>query len=106
MRSLTFSTSISEINRIGVRRSKALSENEIHSVQDLLYTFPRRHLDRRSVSQIKSLQKDTQASIVGAIQSMGEKPIRRGKLFQVILSDGTRLRLMVQLSSLMLVARP
>ena len=91
MRSLTFSTSISEINRIGVRRSKALSENEIHSVQDLLYTFPRRHLDRRSVSQIKSLQKDTQASIVGAIQSMGEKPIRRGKLFQVILSDGTGL---------------
>ncbi len=89
MGSLTFTTSISELKRIGVRRAKVLSENHIQTVQDLLYTFPRRHLDRTSVSRIKSLRKGDHSSIIGSVRSTGEKAIRRGKIFQVILSDGT-----------------
>ena len=89
MGSLTFTTSISELKRIGVRRAKVLSENHIQTVQDLLYTFPRRHLDRTSVSQIKSLRKGDHSSIIGSVRSMGEKAIRRGRIFQVFLSDGT-----------------
>lgn len=89
MGTLTFSTSISELNRIGVQRAKVLSENNIQTVQDLLYTFPRRHLDRTSVSQIKSLRRGDHSSIIGTVRTTGEKSIRRGKIFQVILSDGT-----------------
>lgn len=89
MGSFSFSTPISELNRIGTRRAKALSDNSIHTVQDLLYTFPRRHLDRTSITSINALRKGDHSSVVGTVRSTGEKSIRRGKIFQVILSDGT-----------------
>ncbi|MFQ6613671.1 MAG: ATP-dependent DNA helicase RecG [Fidelibacterota bacterium] len=74
---------------VGPARAQALSQAGIDTVEDLLYYFPRRHLDRTVVTPIQSLVAGETATVVGKIVACGEKPTRRRKLFQAILSDGT-----------------
>ena len=80
---------ISILEGVGEQRSVSFSQSGIDSIKDLLYTFPRRYLDRTNVTQIKHFQKNQTVSLVARIESFGEKPIRKGKLFQVLVTDGT-----------------
>ena len=82
---------ISILEGVGEQRSVSFSQSGIDSIKDLLYTFPRRYLDRTNVTQIKHFQKNQTVSLVARIESFGEKPIRKGKLFQVLVTDGTGL---------------
>ncbi|NHZ86670.1 MAG: DEAD/DEAH box helicase [Planctomycetia bacterium] len=82
-------TPIRFIKGVGPARSKALSQAGIETVEDLLYYFPRRHLDRTSITDCKDLKKDSVVTIVGTVKSCGMKIIRRGKLFQALIEDGT-----------------
>lgn len=77
------------IKGVGPARSKALSQAGIETVEDLLYYFPRRHLDRTSVTYCKDLQKEAVVTVVGVVKSCGMKTIRRGKLFQALIEDDT-----------------
>jgi len=77
------------IKGVGPVRAQALSKLGINTVEDLLYYFPRRHLDRTTITPIRSLNSGDTATIVGKILACGEKPTRRRKLFQAILSDGS-----------------
>ena len=47
---LTLSSSLKYIKGIGPVRTQVLSEMNIQTVGDLLYYFPRRHLDRTTVN--------------------------------------------------------
>ena len=80
---------ISELSGVGSKRKSILNDHGISTIQDLLYYLPRRHLDRTSIIPIQKLKKGMIATLIGNVQTFGEKSIRRGKLFQVILSDGT-----------------
>ena len=80
---------ISILEGVGEQRSVSFSQSGIDSIKDLLYTFPRRYLDRTNITQIKHFQKNQTVSLVARIESFGEKPIRKGKLFQVLVTDGT-----------------
>ena len=80
---------ISILEGVGEQRSVSFSQSGIDSIKDLLYTFPRRYLDRTNVTQIKHFQKNQTVSLIARIESFGEKPIRKGKLFQVLVTDGT-----------------
>ncbi len=82
-------TSISELSGVGSKRKLILNDHGISTLQDLLYYFPRRHLDRTSITPIRKLEKGMVATLIGQVETFGEKSVRRGKLFQVILSDGT-----------------
>ena len=82
-------TSIQFIKGVGPARSKALSEIGIETVEDLLYYFPRRHLDRTTVTNCNELKKDSVVTVVGTVKSCGMKTIRRGKLFQALIQDNT-----------------
>ena len=82
-------TSISELSGVGSKRKSILNDHGISTLQDLLYYFPRRHLDRTSITPIRKLEKGMVATLIGQVETFGEKSVRRGKLFQVILSDGT-----------------
>lgn len=86
---IKLSTPIQYIKGVGPARSDALSQINIKTVEDLLYYFPRRHLDRTTVTPCSDLQKDSVATIVGIIKSCGVKTLRRGKLFQALLEDGS-----------------
>lgn len=80
---------ISILKGVGEQRSDSFSQSGIDSIRDLLYTFPRRYLDRTNVTPIKHFQKNQTISLVARVESFGERPIRRGKLFQAIVTDGT-----------------
>jgi len=82
-------TPIQFIKGVGPKRSEALSQVGIETVEDLLYYFPRRHLDRTSVTNCSDLKKESVVTIVGVVKSCGMKTIRRGKLFQALVEDLT-----------------
>lgn len=86
---IQLSTPIQYIKGVGPARSDALSQVGIKTVEDLLYYFPRRHLDRTTVTLCGNLQKDSVVTIVGVIKSCGVKTLRRGKLFQALLEDSS-----------------
>ena len=89
MTEINFSTSLQYIKNVGPARAKVLSEIGLEDSEDLLYYFPRRHLDRTTVTAISLLKKDMITTIVGKVETCGERKTRKGKLFQAILSDGT-----------------
>lgn len=82
-------TPLQSVKGVGPARVKVLEQNDITTIADLLYYFPRRHLDRTTVTACNNLKKDNQATVVGTVKSSGIKTLRRGKLFQVLLEDGT-----------------
>ena len=82
-------TQIQFIKGVGPKRSEALLQVGIETVEDLLYYFPRRHLDRTSVTNCNNLKQDSVVTVVGVVKSCGMKTIRRGKLFQALIEDST-----------------
>ena len=89
MTEIKLSTSLQYIKNVGPARAKVLSEIGLEDSEDLLYYFPRRHLDRTTVTAISLLKKDMITTIVGKVEACGERKTRKGKLFQAVLSDGT-----------------
>ena len=89
--SLELNSSISLIEGVGSVRQKILNECGIFTINDLLYNFPRRHLDRTTITPIRKIQKGDNVTLIASVETCGEKPIRRGKIFQVIVSDETGL---------------
>ena len=88
---MDLATPISELSGIGSRREKALNEHGLNTIHDLLYYFPRRHLDRTTIFPIRNFTKGDVVTLIGKVETFGEKSTRRGKIFQVIVSDGTGL---------------
>ena len=80
---------VSIIDGLGPVREKVLNDKGLFTLNDLLYYFPRKHLDRTSINSINELSKGDSGTIIASVQTFGEKPIRKGKIFQVIVSDGT-----------------
>lgn len=76
---------------MGSHREKVLNNHGIFSIHDLLYFFPRRHLDRTTISPIQNFTKGDVVTLIGTVATFGEKSTRRSKIFQVIVSDGTGL---------------
>ena len=80
---------VSIINGLGPAREKVLNDKGLFTLNDFLYYFPRKHLDRTSINSINELSKGDCGTIIASVETFGEKPIRKGKIFQVIVSDGT-----------------
>ena len=84
-------TLISKIGGIGKKREQVLEEHGIKTIEDVLYYFPRKHLDRSVVTKIRNLKKSETVSVVAKVEAFGEKPLRNKKIFQVIVTDSTGL---------------
>jgi ATP-dependent DNA helicase RecG len=80
---------VSIINGLGPAREKVLNDKGLFTLNDFLYYFPRKHLDRTSINSINELSKGDSGTIIASVETFGEKAIRKGKIFQVIVSDGT-----------------
>ncbi len=63
----------------------------IETVEDLLHYYPRRHLDRTTLTPVSKLKKGGLVTIVGKVEACGMREARRRKFFQAILTDGTGL---------------
>ena len=86
---IRLNTPIQYIKGIGKERTNALAKVGIKNVEDLLYYFPRRHLDRTTITYCKDLKQAEFATVVGKINSCGIRRFKRGKLFQAQLHDDT-----------------
>ena len=88
---MDLATPISNLKGVGSRRETVLNDHGISTIHDLLYYFPRRHLDRSTISPIRNFTKGDVVTLIGKVETFGEKFTRRGKIFQVIVSDETGL---------------
>ncbi|MBN2281391.1 MAG: ATP-dependent DNA helicase RecG [Candidatus Marinimicrobia bacterium] len=89
---LNFNSDLQYIKGIGPRRAAALAAEEINSMYDLLYNFPRRYLDRSTVCRIVDLNttyQDLEVTVIGKVLS-GEL-VRRGNraFYQLLITDGS-----------------
>lgn len=85
--------SIQFLKGVGPRRSEALHKRGIITVNDLLQYYPRRYLDRATVTPIKSLSASSgPVTVVGTIISANS--INRGKRrFELVVRDDSLARL-------------
>ncbi|MDP6533112.1 MAG: ATP-dependent DNA helicase RecG [Candidatus Marinimicrobia bacterium] len=102
---LEFSTPIQFLKGVGPSRGSALENAGIATIKDLLYYFPRRHLDRTGITQIKDLRESTWATVVADVMVCGERRTRRGKMFEATVSDNSQLLKLVWFNGVEYVAK-
>ena len=79
---LELTSPISVISGLGPARVKILNEKGIFTLNDILYYFPRKHIDQTLIIPINKLVKGKYATIIASIETFGDKPTRKGKIFQ------------------------
>ena len=80
--------SVQFLKGVGPQRSNALAQSGIHSVHDLLSYYPRRYLDRTSVSRIVDLKVGSDpVTVIGTIVSTAIIPGKRTRRFELVLED-------------------
>ena len=88
---MNLNDSISVVLGVGPQRVKVLNGLGVENIKDMLYYFPRRYLDRTTLTPIKDLKKGDQVTLISKVEALGERRIRCGTMFQIIASDGTGL---------------
>lgn len=79
-----------DLPNLSTKRLKALSESGINSLLDLLNFFPRRYLDRTTVSPIRHLNGEgEEVTVVGRIKKIQQQGYSRKKRLEVIIQDET-----------------
>ena len=82
-------SSVTEIKGVGAKRAQALENLGVEQVQDLIYTFPRRHDDYSQLKTIDKLRYGEEVTIIGTIQNVSTRKIksRNMTLVEAVLSD-------------------
>ena len=82
---------VSSLQLIGLQRARALAENGIHTLEELLEFYPRRYLDRSRIVKIKDLfESEHEVTIVGEITYVQPMRSRRNRSWLVAgIDDGT-----------------
>jgi len=80
-------TPVTYVKGIGPKRSEVLAKAGINTFSDLLYHFPRRYLDRSTITPIAKLRPGAESTIVGKALSMNMVKTRKRPYFQVLISD-------------------
>ncbi|GAB4336817.1 MAG: ATP-dependent DNA helicase RecG [Calditrichia bacterium] len=78
------------VKGVGETRARALAEFNIHTVEDLLFFFPRRYLDRSNLQPINRININDDVTVVGKVVNI-EKITRPKKRLEVTIYDGTGL---------------
>ena len=86
---MNYNDPITILKSIGSKKIEVFNNHGIYTIHDLLYYFPRKHLDRTSIKMIRDLKKGENSTLIVSVQTFGVRPIRKGKIFQVIVSDGS-----------------
>jgi len=80
-------TRLNTIKGFGPRKLAALAEISILTWGDLLEHFPRRYLDRSTVTYTTDLRKDAQATVVGKISGTQMRRGRKRSYFEMVVAD-------------------
>jgi ATP-dependent DNA helicase RecG len=87
-KTLSLSDSPQYLKGVGPRKADLFKKSGIDTVEDLLYYFPRRYLDRTNFREIGDLQVGEKATVIGRVLTSGIIPGRK-KIFEAIISDGS-----------------
>ena len=79
---------LERLQGIGPKRVAALHKAGIATFGDLFYYFPRRYLDRSTVTPIARLREDQEVTVVGKVINMGMQRGRRNR-FILVIGDGS-----------------
>ncbi len=85
--SLKPETEITYIKGVGPKRAAVLNEAGLFTFFDLLYHFPRRYLNRSTITPIAKLHAGEEATIVGKVLSQHLAKTRRRSYYQVLVGD-------------------
>lgn len=78
------------VSGMGQERGDVLAEAGVATVRDLLQYYPRRYLDRSSITPIALLREDVSSTtVMGTIRATQMVPGRRSKRFEVVLDDAS-----------------
>ena len=73
MKNFDIEDPITKLNHVSTKRGEALIANKIFTLKDLLYYFPRKHLDRSNITKIKDIQVGGKYNVVGRVETCGER---------------------------------
>ncbi len=84
-------TPLQFLKGVGPRKAADFARAGLHSVEDLLYRFPRRYEDRSRLQSVASLREGQTASISGDVITCGLRGTRRPgfRIFEALLRDAT-----------------
>ena len=76
---------------VGPRHAQTLGQLGMTTLGDMLYYFPRRYEDYSQLKPIKNLWVNEIVTVIGAVQSVGTRPVKNGKLqlTEAVITDGT-----------------
>ena len=80
-------TPVQFVKGVGPERARALQEEGIVTVHDLLMILPRRYEDRSNLAPIKSLKPGVRTTVCGRISAVSLKRARRMPIFEAIVED-------------------
>ena len=82
-------TPIQFIKGVGPKRAKVLESLNIFTIKDLLYYFPRKYLDRTSLSTIGSISEGDEVNLVGRVKSVNLRIMKKGNFVTANVADHT-----------------
>ena len=85
---LDLKTDIQYLKGVGPKRAKALYQNNIRTIKDVLQYYPRKYLDRTNIKKISDLIINEKAVVVSKVISASIKRTKKGQYFQLTVSDG------------------
>ena len=89
-----FNEPLQYLKGIGPRKGEVLEKAGLRTYRDLLHYFPRRYLDRSSVTPIDAINpREGSITVVGSVVSVGHVPGGRRPRFEVVVQDETAGRL-------------
>jgi len=81
---------ITVIRGVGIKQAQHLHKLGLHSIEDMLYFFPRRYDDYSQLRTISQLQYGQEVSIVACVQSINTFQTKRSrKITEAVVSDTT-----------------
>lgn len=78
---------ILSLKYVGSKKAEALNEIGIFTISDLLEHYPRRYLDRSTISYTTDLQKDMKATVVGKVTGTQMRRGKRRAYFEMVVAD-------------------
>ncbi len=82
-------TPIQFIKGVGPKRATVLESLNIFTIKDLLYYFPRKYLDRTSLSTIGSISEGDEVNLVGRVKSVNLRRMKKGNFVTANVADHT-----------------
>ncbi|MEJ5187342.1 MAG: OB-fold nucleic acid binding domain-containing protein, partial [Candidatus Geothermincolales bacterium] len=81
---------VTSVRGVGSGLARHLHALDIHTVEDLLFHFPRRYLDRSKLVPIRDVRIGEEVTVVGTVREVEEHVTSRGlEVLQVSIYDGT-----------------